>query len=360
MAHHFNNILTPVIGLSELAVKSLPEDSKAGPLLEEVVRNARRAADLVAELLASAGKGMSVLELLDVSRLTREMSVAIREAVSINSAIELQLATDLPAIKADSNQIRQLVSLLVNNAADAIGRGPGIVKIRTWSSQAPEIPVTAPGGTAPAGRHVYLQVTDNGSGMSEEVAKRIFEPFFTTKVSSRGMGLAVADGIARGHHGQIQVRTEPGRGSVFTVRFPAVASPVAAPPSERPQDWRGEGTILVVEEDPGIREMVLRVLKQAGLSTLPVRDGKQAQSLLIESREQIHAVILDVATPDPSGLEALAALRRLRPETPAIIISGFSIGDGVRQTTGEGTTIFLQKPFKTAELRTAIRTAINK
>ena len=353
IAHDLNNMLTPVIGFAELAAHALPPGSPASGLLEEVGKNAQRAADLVQQILAYAGKGRFVIQAVDLSGLVREMGALLRAAVSIGTEMGYDLAPTLPPVEADATQLRQVVMNLVTNASEAVAGGGGTVTVRTGS---------IPAAATPGGMDVFLEVSDTGVGMSADVIRKIFDPFFTTKFTGRGLGLAVVQGIARGHGGSLQVRSEPGNGSTFRLVLPCstrtAAIPVAAPPPV--EGWRGVGTALVIDDEKMVRHLVTRVLEQAGLTVLAAEDGQEGLELFREHGQGIDVAVVDLTMPGMGGIEVVGALRGLRPDLPFVLTSGFSAAEVAPQSAEFGIAGFLQKPFSTAALLAAVRRALGQ
>jgi len=355
IAHDLNNMLVPVLGYAELAANLLPENSSATTMLEIVRKHAQRAADLVQQVLAYAGKGRFVVQPIDLSALVRDLADLLESAVSINARLRYDLTSALPAVEADATQFRQLIINLVTNAAEAMPAGGGTITIRT--GLVPPDPAMAP-APEPA---VFVEVADTGCGMSADVMAKVFDPFFTTKFTGRGLGLAVAQGIVRGHRGTLQVRSEPGQGTTFHLTFPcttaiaAAAEPVELRPcAEAPKT----GTVLVIDDEQAVRDLAALILQQGGF-TVAVASAAQAGITIVCAQEpKVDAVVLDLTMPGMDGLAAAAALRKLRPELPIILMSGFSVAELTIRSAGLGIAAFVQKPFGMADLLTAVRHAL--
>lgn len=362
IAHDLNNMLTPVVGFTELARDSLPKDALAIPMLDTVSANARRAADLVQQMLAFAGKGKFVVQPLDLSDLVREMAGLLGMVVSTKAVLNYELAGGLPPVEADATQLRQVVMNLVTNAVEAIGEHYGTVTIRTGLVQIDHPARQSRSKTElPSGPAVFLEVADSGCGMTADVIEKIFDPFFTTKFTGRGLGLAVVQGIARGHRGTLQVYSEPGQGSTFRLTLPSSTQPVVAPvESPLPGGWRGTGTVLVIDDEPGICDIAARILEQAGLVVLVAGDAQEGLTVFHAHQQEIDVVVLDLTMPGMGGLEAAAVLRDLRPDLPIVLMSGFSVDEATLQTAGPGIMGFVQKPFNTAGLLVSVRRALRQ
>ncbi len=236
LAHDFNNLLTGVMGNASLAAEELGADHAAAPHLTEILNASERAALLVRQMLAYAGKGRFVMQRLDLSGQISEIAPFIRTSLSSSIKLELELAKDLPAVECDASQLQQLVMNLAINAGEAIGE-QGTVTITTFARQSDSEP------------QVILKVKDTGCGMDETTQARIFDPFFTTKFTGRGLGLAAVLGIIRSHKGSIAVDSTPGVGSTFTVVLPATRSTAENSSRELNPDLRGNGNVLVVDDE---------------------------------------------------------------------------------------------------------------
>jgi PAS domain S-box-containing protein len=368
IAHDFNNLLHVILGNADIALSRLPPGASAREPLDEVVRATLRAADLTRQLLAYSGKGAFVIGPLELSREVRDMATLLRTAISKQATLAWDLASDLPAIRADATQVHQVVMNLITNASDALGDAAGTITLRTGLLSAEDldsrgIEFPEPGdpgvehqGGDPAGPerapYVYLEVSDTGSGMTPETLSRIFDPFFSTKFSGRGLGLAAVMGIVRAHQGLIRIRTEPGRGTAFRVLFPAAAEGVqqSSAPAAVQRDWRGHGTILVIDDEEGVREVLDRILRELGFSVRGAADGREALEILEQTGGQFVGALLDLSMPHMGGQETLRRLRAKYPHLPVIMMSGFT-EEVVADRIGESApTNFLQKPFLAEDL----------
>jgi PAS domain S-box-containing protein len=359
IAHDFNNLLASILGNASLALLDLPEESPVRPLLEAIDSSAQRAADLTRQMLAYSGKGAFVLEQVELSTLVAGMLHLVEVAVGRRATVVTDLSTGLPAIRGDASQLRQVLMNLVTNAADAIDERGGVISIATGvTSLGPGDPVHpySSEGLAP-GQYVYLEVTDTGHGMDEDTLARIFDPFFTTRFTGRGLGLAAVLGIVRGHNGAIMVDSQPGRGTRFRVLFPA--APGGAPSSQHATPglprFTGSPTILVADDEEGIRAVTHAALTTMGARVLLCRDGAEALAT-IEATPGIALVLLDLTMPGMDGVEVFHELRRLRPGLPAILMSGYT--DAASRVQEGGLAGFLQKPFRVADLAHAVTSAL--
>jgi PAS domain S-box-containing protein len=355
IAHDFNNLLTSILGYAGLALKDLPAGSPTREQVGRIEEAARRAADLTSQMLAYAGLGEAKIEAIDLRQLVERMVHLLEVSVSRRGALRCELETDLPPIRADSGQITQVVLNLITNAAEAIEGKDGVITVRTGVMEADReyLSHTYLHDEIPEGEYVYLEVADNGCGMDEETHSRIFDPFFSTKFTGRGLGLASVLGIVRAHLGTITVDTELGKGSSFRLLLPKTASAVKKPPkgSEPPDSWRASGAILVVDDEQDVREMLSTLLPRFGLDVLLAAQGNEATALLRKHSEEVTAVLLDLTMPEMGGEEALEEIRRIRPDVPVILMSGYTEHYASTRVQSADLTDFLQKPFTNEELR---------
>ena len=364
IAHDFNNLLTAILGNVSMAQMCLTQTSgpypeNVGPYLENMERAVHRASNLTRQMLAYSGRGQFTMGPLSLNHAVDEVSHLLSVSISKKVALCYQFEEGLPFFLAEASQIQQVVMNLVTNASEAIGEAEGSVTIRTGLHLygAQELARDFPGQAIAPGSFVTLEVADTGIGMSPEVQARIFEPFYTTKFTGRGLGLSAMQGIIRGHKGGIRVHSEVGRGSTFQVIFPAgmgLALEPEAAATEEP--WRGQGTILVVDDEESVRLIASELLRSMGFDVVVAADGVEA--LDCYRKMPIRAVITDLTMPRLDGLETFQELRRIDPDCRVVLISGYNEQDAIRNFLGQGLVAFVQKPFVRADLLRAMRKAI--
>jgi CheY-like chemotaxis protein/anti-sigma regulatory factor (Ser/Thr protein kinase) len=258
--------------------------------------------------------------------------------------VKLRLAADLPAVEADAAQMQQLVMNLVINGAEAIGSKGGTVRV----------------ATALRAGHVALEVTDNGCGMDAQTAARIFDPFFTTKFTGRGLGLAAAQGIVRGHKGTISVQSAPGQGTTFTVLLP----PTAARPAEAAAvEWAtmpATGVVLVADDEEIVRLTARRALERRGLTVLDATEGTEAVRVLRGASAGVSLIVLDMTMPGWSCEQTLEAIHACAPEVPVILSSGYTETEALRRLAAYRLAGFLQKPYTAEKLAQKVAAAMAK
>jgi two-component system, cell cycle sensor histidine kinase and response regulator CckA len=357
IAHDFNNLLVGIIGNVSVAREDSEPDSPADELLADIETAARRAAELTTQLLAYAGKGRFNVQPLDLSAEVRETSSLINSAVSKRATLSMQLTESLPLISADATQVRQVIMNLLTNASDALEDRNGEIRLATGVMQASAgylAECLAADGVAP-GEFVYVDVADTGVGMNPDTQARIFDPFFTTKFTGRGLGLAATLGIVRGHHGALRVTSAPGEGTAFRVLFPVsdVRGPILPAPHAIAALPR-QGTVLVVDDEPSVRDVARRMLERSGYRVLTAVDGESGLASFMAHDGDITAIVLDVTMPRMSGIEVLAALRQRGKTVPVVLASGYTADSMATAIDGDPAATFVQKPFVTSELLTGL------
>jgi PAS domain S-box-containing protein len=361
IAHDFNNLLSGILGNADLALARLGDKDPTRPYVAEIRRAALRSAGLTNQMLAYSGRGHFRIETVDLNALVQELDDLLQAGMTRKVTFRHEFADSLPPIRVDAAQVRQVVMNLITNAAEAIQDETGTVTVGTSVVDHPGGPV--PNGvlhwTLRPGRYVAFNVQDTGCGLDPETMARIFDPFFSTKSQGRGLGLAAVLGIVRGHNGALTIRTTLGQGSTFGMLLPAADlkdfadsdSPRALPE----HDWRGQGTILVVDDDPMVRSVMVGMLETFGFQVRAAAGGKCALRELDRMDEKPVLVMLDLTMPEMSGSETLSELRRRHPGLRVLLTSGFSEHDALVEADD-----FLQKPFTFEMLRTKVRGLVER
>jgi PAS domain S-box-containing protein len=361
IAHDFNNLLTGVLGHANFARSELARgSSQIDHLLAQVELAAQRAAELCRQLLAYAGKGRFVVRLIDLNVAVEQAVLLLKLSISKKVTLDLQLGAGLPPFRGDPTQFNQVLMNLVTNASEAIGSGVGTVTIRTErvTLAAMDMLTLTSSHEVEPGAFVCLEVKDTGCGIPPESIGHIFEPFFTTKFVGRGLGLAAVLGIVQGHRGAIRVSSQVGVGTTFELFFPVASAPVreTAPGFATPAP-AARGSVLVVDDEPAVRNLASTALAAAGFVVSTAVDGEDALVQLRRDPLQFDAVLLDLTMPKLDGEDTLMALRMLAPNLPVVLTSGHS--EHVAQRfVGRGLADFLAKPFVSESLVNAIQTAI--
>jgi signal transduction histidine kinase/CheY-like chemotaxis protein len=359
IAHDFNNLLVGVLGNAELALEAVPADSPARDMLEEIRTSGMRAADLIGQMMAFAGQGRAHIERVRLDALVREMEPLIRAAVPRRIALRLDLPAETPLVEADVAQVRQALMNVVLNAAEALGTDAGEIAIRA-DARRPErraLAGYASDGELPEGEYVAVEIRDTGPGMDAATLAKIYDPFFTTRFAGRGVGLPAVLGILRGHGGGVKAESVPGRGATFTLLFPAAPAPAPTSPEPAP-GAPPAGTVLIVDDEEAVARVARRMLEQEGFRALTAHDGRAAADLFWARRDEIDAVILDLAMPALGGEEVFLVLRNIRPDVPVLLASGFSEDEARRRFGERNVDGFLKKPFRAADLASALRAVL--
>ena len=362
IAHDFNNLLTAILGHAAF-LKQEPGLGQSGrDDIEQIEAAASRAAELTRQLLAFGRRQMLEPRPILLNEIVVDTTRMLQRLVGEHIEVKLLPSPELALTMVDPSQIAQILINLVVNARDAMPRG-GLLTIETRNV---ELDAVSFGQQleAPPGPYVMLAVTDNGVGIPPEHQARIFEPFFTTKGPGRGTGLGLATvyGIVAQSGGSISVYSEPGRGSTFCVYFPSLAGDAPVPAergSPKAERLGGNETILVIEDEDGVREFAVRALRHYGYAVLSARKGEEALLIAAEHPGTIDLVLTDVIMPRTSGPALVTKLQELRPTARVVFMSGFSEGALDHHGVLESTYPFLQKPFSPEALARKIRDVLS-
>ena len=363
VAHDFNNLLTVIIGFGEIVTTDDALSEKHRTDLGEIMKAARRASGLTRQLLAFSRQQTLHTAPLDVNRLITEMTGMLRRLIGEDIEVVTALAPDLPLALADRGQLEQVVMNLVVNARDAMPAG-GRVTIETRDVDIENSAFHEE--TVMAGRYVLLAITDTGSGMSRETQRHVFEPFFTTKETGKGTGLGLSTtyGIVKQSKGYIWVYSEPGQGTTFKVYLPratAASAVMDVSPLAAPAPLKGASeTVLLVEDEPGVRHLSKRILGAAGYRVLEAANGDEAERVFALHADSIDLVVTDVIMPGCGGPELLSRLQVLAPALRVLYMSGYTEQSAVTKAGIDRGLPFVQKPFTAAEFRRHVRDALDR
>ncbi|PYO92200.1 MAG: hybrid sensor histidine kinase/response regulator [Gemmatimonadetes bacterium] len=357
VAHDFNNILTAIVGYTDLLAAELASNVRQLEDLEEIRKAARRAAALTRQLLAFSRKQVLEPRIIDVNAVVLNLDKMLRSLISENIELKTDLADNLGAARADPNQIEQVIMNLAINARDAMPDG-GTVTIETGNVTLDDAYAGQHVSVIP-GEYVMLAVSDTGCGMDAKTQSRIFEPFFTTKPAGRGTGLGLSTvyGIVKQTGGNIWLYSEPGKGTTFKVYLPAIAAlpedigKVA--PAEAPR--RGAGTVLVVEDDEQLRRLTHRALDAQGYTVLVADRGGTALDIARRHKGEIDLLLTDVIMPDTNGRKLAETIRAARPGMRVLYMSGYPDGAIASHGMLEPGVAYLAKPFTTEAITRRVR-----
>jgi two-component system cell cycle sensor histidine kinase/response regulator CckA len=362
IAHDFNNLLGGVLaqaelGLSVVVAKNNPEEE-----LKAIRDVAIRGSEIVRQLMIYAGKESELVESVDLSKIVEEMLPLLKVSLSKHAVLNADLGQHLPATRASSAQLRQIVMNLVTNASEAVGERDGVVRVTTRCVKLGPDSSEAISDRLPDGDYLQLEVADSGCGMSPETRTRLFDPFFTTKSAGHGLGLAVVDGIVRSCGGAIRVTSELGKGTTFQILLPCMETPSEA--TDHPLSTTEElitpskqAIVLIVEDEDALRLPVAKMLRNAGFQVVEAADGSSAIDLLRAAVDKIDLILLDITIPGASSAEVVAEAARTRPDIRVILTSAYSQEMLTAPLSASQVRAFIRKPFQFGDLVTTLRRA---
>ncbi len=368
IAHDFNNLLGSILAEAELALTGMATGSGPEEELRKIKTVALRASEIVRELMTYSGNESISMTPLDVTVVINDVLHLLRLSISKHAVLKTVFGKNLPAVRANSSQIVQMVMNLITNASEAIGERSGVITITTSRVRIVEDsrPMTI-GTDLLEGDYVQLEFSDSGCGMTEDVRSAIFDPFFTTKSGGRGLGLAVVRGIVLAHGGAITVQSAPDKGTTIRILLPCTAEPAVTPPqiTATPQASSGRqrkpsvaGTVLVVDDEDILRVAVSRMLEKRGFTVLDARDGNATIKLFRAHKNEIGAILLDVTIPGTSSREVLAEVRRIRPDVKVILTTAYSrefVSGSFDELRVDG---FIRKPYQIVDVARLLERAL--
>jgi CheY-like chemotaxis protein len=350
VAHDFNNLLTVVAGYTEVALCALPGDHPARPPVEEVRDAGDRAARLTRQLLALGRRQVLAPRALDLNEVVADLGRMLRRLLGEDVELTTDLRPGLWPVWVDRGQVEQVLVNLAVNARDAMPAG-GKLTVRTANAEVRE------------GRYVLLEVSDTGCGMTDEVKARVFEPFFTTKGPGKGtgLGLAVIHGVVEQSGGFVEVDSGPGQGATFRVYLPRTVRAAAGGKLSPAEGWRPTGaeTVLVVEDEPAVRLLTCRVLREGGYTVLEAGGGPEAARAVEGHGGPVHLLVTDVVLPGVGGRELAESLRAGHPGLLVLFVSGYTEDAVVRHGIREEQVHYLQKPFSPSGLLRKVRQVLD-
>ncbi len=361
VAHDFNNLLTVVKGHIELILNTMALTDPLFPRLDQVQKAANRASSLTRQLLAFSRLQVLQPQILDLNGIVSGMIQMLSRIIGENIELVFRPGGILGRVKADAGQLEQILLNLVVNARDAMPNG-GQLAIETENVELDES-YSQFHSQAKPGAYVMLAVSDTGCGMDASTQARIFEPFFTTKEPGKGTGLGLATvyGVVKQSDGYIWVYSEPGQGTTFKIYLPLAADLVESPKTQAatPAPARGSETILLVEDEESVRNLVADFLKSSGHTVIEAGEGEEAIRLASSQKQKIDLLISDVVMPKLSGRELWNDLRKRLPTLKVLFISGYTDDSVVRHGVIDGDVAFLQKPFTMRALAAKIREVLD-
>ena len=355
VAHDFNNLLTVIMSCADLVLAELPGEASTADNVRLIRSTGERAATLTRQLLALSRRQVIDPKVIDLNVVVGEMGAMLQRLIGAHIVLTVDSDPALPCVRVDAGQIQQVVMNLCVNARDAMPQG-GRLTISTRNVYLTErharslLDVTA-------GHFVHLSVMDTGHGMSPEILERLFEPFFTTKAPGRGTGLGLSTvyGIVKQSGGHISAQSAAGRGSTFHVYLPAVDAPTAgAPIATHTVEDATTGTVLLVEDEPALRQLVHRFLSSAGYRVLAAASGVEALELFSREAGAVDIVVTDMLMPGMAGVELARELDKVAPDIRILFMSGYAREDAAIPASRPGSA-FLAKPFTLPQLTAEVR-----
>jgi two-component system, cell cycle sensor histidine kinase and response regulator CckA len=362
VAHDFNNLTTVMMGYSEILLESLDGNENLQADVQEIKKATERASSLTRQLLAFSRKQIIQPQVLSLNIIVSEMSKMLKRLIGEDIELILEAGNGLWPIKADPGQIEQIIVNLVVNARDAMPKG-GKLAIKTSNISRSELADTIK-VTIGESDSIMLEVTDNGDGISDDIKAHIFEPFFTTKELGKGTGLGLATvyGIVEQNGGAIEVDSKQGIGTTFRIYWPKLERlSQAVPNRDKPVNAVGGiETILIVEDETSVRELIRRMLEELGYKTITAENPQHAIDICGQFGDKINMLLTDVVMPEMNGEELSREVRKLIPNTPVLFISGYTDSKFIKYETLESLGGFLQKPFNKESLAQKIRAQLEK
>ena len=361
IAHDFNNILTPILGYSEIVAERLPEGSEERKMVQVIHTAGKRATELVQQILTFSRQSEQLQQPLQIHLIVKEALKLLRASIPTTITIH-QNVLDCGLVMADPTQIHQIIMNLCTNAYHTMRETGGELNVSMEVVELTTLDYLDDLDLQP-GPHVKLSVRDTGCGMSKEVVERIFEPYFTTKKQGEGtgLGLSMVHGIVKSHHGHITVYSEPGKGTEFHVYLPQVQGHDEGLDVEAGREIpQGSGTILVVDDEAIIGEMLRRMLSDLGYDVLVCSSSTEALKVFTQERERIALVLTDMNMPAMNGAELTRRIKMLSPEMPVVLCTGFSEIIDEKKAKSSGIDGFIMKPATRRQLAQTIHDVLEK
>ena len=361
IAHDFNNLLTIISGYSHMLAAGLAGDERNQSAAEQIIKASDRAAALTSQLLAFSRRQVTQVKTLDLNALVKGMAPMLRRLIGEHINLRIVAGPELGGVHADAGQVEQVIMNLVVNARDAMAEGGKLI-IETQNAELDGAFLSKHMEVRP-GPYVMLSVTDTGIGMDAATREKVFEPFFTTKVQGQGtgLGLSMVYGIVKRGGGAVNVYSEPGHGTTVKVFFPRAASVAAvAAPAALIEPAGGWETVLLVEDEAELRELVRASLEERGYRVLVAAGGEEAIRISREHANPVHLLITDIVMPEMSGADVARRVRRQRPSMQVLYMSGYT-DVALHHTEGTGPTMhFISKPFTPSALARKVREIIDE
>ncbi|MFA5928065.1 MAG: response regulator [Candidatus Margulisiibacteriota bacterium] len=357
IAHDFNNILWTVLGYSSFIRTIRAEDKELNDHLDVIENSARQATSLTKQLLAFSRKDTHAFKPLDLGEIVQEAAVLLEKSIKHNVSFATEIGHDLSPVEADANQIEQAIINLGLNADQAMPNGGSLtIKAHNISLRHNQTEI-------PAGKYVCVTIIDTGQGIPEDIRLKVFEPFFTTKPEGKGtgLGLSMVYRMVQNHNGFVHLDSIVNNGTTFSLYFPASnkESVSIKTQKEAVSLTKGEGTILIVDNEEPLRRILSKILQSIGYSTLEAESGKEALEIFEQKGADIDLIILDMHMPQMNGYEVFSKLQKLAPKVKVIISSGYIDGEEVQEMLASGAAGVLPKPYSATDISRKVHQALN-
>jgi len=348
IAHDFNNILVAILGNAEIAIDNLTPDSEVSDSLNNIVKASLNASELCAQLLGFAGKQGSASENLDCNRLVKEIGDLAQVTMSKKIDVSYQLSNEPVEIQGDKSQLGQVILNLLTNAAESIGSSEGRIDLETKIKFYGQTELQAIDAQTQlnSGFYICLSITDTGCGMSEKMKSKIYDPFFTTKPEGRGLGLAAVRGIAQGHSGLLTLSSVENEGTIFSMILPQAILQKTPEIAVKPTTSTKKGTVLIVDDDEMVRDVLKMSLVKAGHKVLTASDGQEGIDIFSENFKTIDCILLDLNMPKLDGEEVYREMCKIHADVKVILCSGYAAQDIIDRFKGAKLAGVLKKPMK--------------
>jgi two-component system cell cycle sensor histidine kinase/response regulator CckA len=361
VAHDFNNLLMAIASYGEIMREKIPKDDLLYSYLEDILKATDRATALTGQLLTFSRKYIARPRVIDLNQVILDLKRMLQRLITEDIELKIITAPSLGKVKADPGYLNQIIMNLVINARDALVCGGQIIVETSEVNFDTSRPTRF--GVAPPGPYVALEVSDSGIGINEEVQTHIFEPFFTTKEPGKGtgLGLSIVYGVIKQSGGFIDLESEPGLGSTFTIYLPRLEAEVEPTETKAPKrkKFRGEETILMVEDEDVLRTLLAKFLRLHGYAVLEARHGDEALQICAQHQGPIHLMVTDVVMPKMSGRVLADRISSSRPEMKVLFMSGYTEDEVVQRGVADLSVAFLQKPFKPIDLARQIQVVLH-
>jgi len=361
IAHDFNNLLTGIHGHAGLIRLQSGDRDDLLPSIHQIEQAARRASELCQQMLDYSGQHRNDRQRLDLNATIKQTLPLLQHSIHKKAQLTFEPAENLPALDADASQFRQVVMNLVINASDALKGDNGVIRVETGVIRADReyLDGLVYDDQLPPTDYLFIDVIDNGSGMSKEICARVFDPFYTTKKEGRGLGLATVIGIVRSHGGGIRIHSQPDQGTVFRVLMPACDAPAEQFPDDEQTgwNWHGAGRVLVIDDEETVRTVSARILEALGFSPTLAKDGQEGAELFRQHAADYKMVLTDLSMPIMDGAEACRRIKSMRHDIPIVLMSGYW-EEQAKDDFDTPVSGFLKKPFSPEQLRDLVKTAV--